>query len=50
MGEGDPHGAPPYHPYGQQLADRVFLDGHELGRQDDAHIQGHRDGLADRLA
>ena len=50
VGEGHPDRGAPDHRHRRGLVDRVFLDGHELGRQHDAHVQGHRDGLAHGLA
>ena len=50
VGEGHADRGAPDHRHRRGLVDRVFLDGHELGRQDDAHVQGHRDGLANGLA
>jgi len=50
MCERDAQRRSPDHGYRRGLVHGMLLDRNELRRQDDAHVQGHRDGLADGLA
>src|SRR4030095_1127710 len=50
VGERDAQRRPPDHGHRRGLVYGMLLDRDELRRQDDAHVQGHRDGLANGLA